>query len=241
MFGKFFAQTFTGSMYGAGAVVFAVWSYTIANKDEDGELELNPNLLGGMIGCDPKEIEKAIEYLASPDPGSRSEKEDGRRIVGIGHRFMWRVVNHEEFLAIARREHLRLYNREKKREERERKRGADVKVQSVDVKTCQGSDVHVDVDVDRDVSVSSSKKRSVRKRFKPPTLEEVRAYVEEKGYTFDPEAFHAYYDSQGWKKANGQPVSSWKGCCVTFQKSEPKRQGGKNARPETDYDAALYR
>ena len=238
MFGKFFAQTFTGSMYGAGAVVFAVWSYAIANKDESGELELNPRLLAGMIGCDHKEVETAIEYLASPDPGSRSEKEEGRRIVGIGHRFMWRVVNHEEFLAIARREHLRLYNREKKRAERQRNRGKDVKVQSTDVKTRQGSSAHVDVDVD--VSVSSrKKKRGTRKRFKPPTIEEVRAYVKEKGYTFDPEAFHAYYDSQGWKKANGQKVSSWKGCCVTFQKNQPKSTRGKTNGSGTDYDATL--
>jgi hypothetical protein len=149
-------------MYGAGAVVFAVWSYAIANKDEGGELELNPSLLAGMIGCRSEEVEEAIEYLASPDPGSRSEKEEGRRITQTGHRFMYRVVNHEEFMAIARREHLRLYNRQKKRDERERNRGGDVKGQSRGVKGSSGVPAHVDVDVDvasKKASPSSSSRK----------------------------------------------------------------------------------
>ena len=75
----------------------------------------------------------------------------------------------------------------------------------------------------RNFSGDLSKRKRKRKRFIPPTIDEVRAHVAAKGYTFDPETFHAYYDSQEWKKANGQPVSSWKGCCVTFQKSEPAR------------------
>jgi hypothetical protein len=70
------------------------------------------------------------------------------------------------------------------------------------------------------------------KKFKPPTLDEVRAYVAEKGYTFDPETFHAYYESQGWKKANGRPVESWHGCCVTFQKRETPRKAQAGATPD---------
>lgn len=61
-----------------------------------------------------------------------------------------------------------------------------------------------------------------RKRFIPPTLNEVRAYVNEKGYTFDPEYFHAHYEQQDWRRSNGQKLSSWKSACVTFQKNEDK-------------------
>lgn len=62
-------------------------------------------------------------------------------------------------------------------------------------------------------------------RFAPPSVEEVRAYCAEKGYTFDPEAFVAFYESKGWKVGRN-PMRSWRAACTTWQ----KRQGdGKGA------------
>jgi hypothetical protein len=67
------------------------------------------------------------------------------------------------------------------------------------------------------------------KRFKPPTLDEVRTHCKEKGYTFDPEAFHAFYESKGWRIGK-EPMRKWKAACVTWQK-RVKRETG--ATPET--------
>ena len=63
-----------------------------------------------------------------------------------------------------------------------------------------------------------------KKRFVPPSVDEVRAYCAEKGYTFDPEAFVAFYESKGWKVGRN-PMRSWQAACTTWQ----KRQGGKGA------------
>ena len=61
--------------------------------------------------------------------------------------------------------------------------------------------------------------------FAPPTVEEVRAYAEERGYTFDPEAFVAHYAARGWRYGRGQPMKDWKAACVTWQKrEEPARE-----------------
>lgn len=49
------------------------------------------------------------------------------------------------------------------------------------------------------------------KKFAPPTLEEAKAYCEEHGYTFvNVENLWNYYESQGWKKANGQRITNWR-------------------------------
>ena len=56
-------------------------------------------------------------------------------------------------------------------------------------------------------------------RFTPPTVEDVRAHCVEKGYTFDPESFHAFYESKGWKVGKN-PMKSWIAACVTWQKRE---------------------
>ena len=63
-----------------------------------------------------------------------------------------------------------------------------------------------------------------KKRFVPPSVDEVRAYCAERGYTFDSEAFVAFYESKGWKVGRN-PMRSWQAACTTWQ----KRQGGKGA------------
>ena len=58
-----------------------------------------------------------------------------------------------------------------------------------------------------------------REGFAKPTLDEVKAYVIEKGYRFDPEAFYSFYESNGWKVGKN-PMKSWKDACTTWEKRE---------------------
>ena len=96
-FGKHFESTYTGSMYGAGVAVFAVWGYVISHARPPGLVELNPSLLSGTFGTsDEKEIELAIEYLCQPDPNSRSSEENGCRLVREGP-FLYRVPTFDKY------------------------------------------------------------------------------------------------------------------------------------------------
>lgn len=56
------------------------------------------------------------------------------------------------------------------------------------------------------------------KRFVPPTVEEVKAYIREKGYQVDAEKFVAYYESKGWLVGKS-PMKSWKAALVTWKKN----------------------
>lgn len=58
-----------------------------------------------------------------------------------------------------------------------------------------------------------------RTRFTPPTLEEVKAYCEERKNNVDAEHFIDYYSSQHWKKANGRPLEDWKAAVRTWEKN----------------------
>lgn len=64
---------------------------------------------------------------------------------------------------------------------------------------------------------------------KHPTIGEVKAYVQEKGYHFDAQHFFDYYEASGWHFANGKPVKSWKQCCVTWERNWAKSNQGKAA------------
>ncbi len=120
MYGKFFASTFTGSMFGAGPDVFAVWGYVIANTI-DATIELNPQFLAAVIGMSEDRVQKAIVLLTSPDPRSRSQHEQGRRLVHESA-YQYKVVNHAQYRALRNEEDRRAYNREAKRKERAVKR-----------------------------------------------------------------------------------------------------------------------
>ena len=56
-------------------------------------------------------------------------------------------------------------------------------------------------------------------RFSPPSVDEVRAYCQERGNKVDPEAFVAFYESKGWKIGN-TPMKSWKASVITWEKRE---------------------
>ena len=70
-----------------------------------------------------------------------------------------------------------------------------------------------------DIVVEDSKKRKTQKNA-PPTLEEVRAYCLEKGFTFDPDMFFNHYEANGWVQGKGKPIKSWQACCNTWQRRE---------------------
>ena len=48
-----------------------------------------------------------------------------------------------------------------------------------------------------------------KKRFTPPTVEQVAEYCQGKGYHIDPEAFVAFYASKGWMVGKS-PMKDWK-------------------------------
>lgn len=52
--------------------------------------------------------------------------------------------------------------------------------------------------------------------FQKPTIEEVNAYIIEKGYHFDAERFHAYYESNGWMVGRNK-MKDWKAACRTWE------------------------
>lgn len=54
------------------------------------------------------------------------------------------------------------------------------------------------------------------RNFVPPTLDEVKAYCNEKGYRINPERFVAFYASKGWKVGN-QSMKDWKAAVVSWE------------------------
>lgn len=56
------------------------------------------------------------------------------------------------------------------------------------------------------------------KKFVPPTLEEVNAYITEKSLSVDGKTFIDYYEAGDWIDGNGKPVKNWKQKLLTWVK-----------------------
>lgn len=68
-------------------------------------------------------------------------------------------------------------------------------------------------------------------RFSPPSLEEVKSYVQEKGYSVDAEQFVNFYESKGWMVGKNK-MRNWRAAIATWQKREKEPYGNFQRKSE---------
>ena len=69
--------------------------------------------------------------------------------------------------------------------------------------------------------------------FTPPTLDECRAYFAANYISGDPDKFWAHYESQGWIRSNGMPVTSLKAAAMLWN--------GNQKRLDAEIQAATFK
>lgn len=79
-----------------------------------------------------------------------------------------------------------------------------------------------------------------RKRFVPPTLEEVKTYCLERNNSVDAERFFDYYSTNGWVQGKNKPIKDWKACVRTWERSDIGKTVGKKAEQETYSEHGAY-
>ena len=114
MYGRHFESMYTGSMYGQGYGLFAIWGWVISHE-RGGIVEINLKMLADLFGESIESVSTLVNKLCEPDDDSRSTAQEGRRLERIGQ-FAYQVVNAAEYAKIAseadRREYLKIKQRE---------------------------------------------------------------------------------------------------------------------------------
>ena len=72
------------------------------------------------------------------------------------------------------------------------------------------------------IQSESNTKEVQRKRFTPPSFEEVKAYCEERKNGIDPQAFIDFYTSKGWKIGK-ETMKDWQAAVRTWERREDKQ------------------
>lgn len=97
-----------------------------------------------------------------------------------------------------------------------------------DVSRCiqQSTDVSVigiEIDNRNRESESKSQSRDARARFTPPTVDDVRAYCQERQSVIDPEEFVDFYAAKGWKIGK-EPMKDWRAAVRTWEAKRREKQ-----------------
>lgn len=113
--------------------------------DADGVVDMTPRAISRRTGIPIEHIEAGIHVLESADPTSRTEAEEGRRIIRVDpHReWGWYIVNYKKYKEIRNEEDRREYMRKYMADRRK-----DQKLTDVNSKQELAKLAHIDVDVD---------------------------------------------------------------------------------------------
>lgn len=75
-------------------------------------------------------------------------------------------------------------------------------------------------------------------RFKPPTVDEVAAYCQQRGNGIDAQHFIDYYAARGWQYKGGTRMKDWRAAVRTWERNN----GGNDTRQQQQggFDASKY-
>jgi len=113
MYGKIFEMMYEGSLYGNWEAI-VTFQQMIVIADDEGFVDITPMALAAKTSIPLDIIEKGIEVLESNDPYSRTEGQDGKRIIRINENrpWGWQIVNYIKYRDMASHEDRKAYMRQ---------------------------------------------------------------------------------------------------------------------------------
>lgn len=101
-----------------------------------------------------------------------------------------------------------------------------VEIQPLEIQPLENYPLYKETDKSNtDISItntSSIDDKPTRKRFTPPSLEEVQAYCRERNNKVDAKKFYDYYTAADWYDGKGEKVKSWKQKVITWEGRDKK-------------------
>jgi hypothetical protein len=124
MYGKIFDSIYDGTLVEDWRALIT-FQQMIVLCDADGIIDMTPSAISKRTSIPIEHIKAGIEILENEDPYSRTEGEDGRRIVRLDdHRpWGWYLVNHDKYKSLQDSDTVRAQNRERKRRQRAKMKG----------------------------------------------------------------------------------------------------------------------
>lgn len=93
---------------------------------------------------------------------------------------------------------------------------------------------------EEDISLDISSKEKSKRKFTPPTVEEVIDYCKQRNNKVDAETFIDFYSSKDWMIGKNK-MKDWKACVRTWERREKSSSGANGVKllPESERDHSL--
>lgn len=194
-----------------------VWITMLAMADRDGVVDASVPGLADMARVPIEATRKALEKFMSPDPDSRTDEHEGRRVKKVDGG--WLLLNHAKYRHKMSLDERREYQKLKQREYRGKRKGSENNGNAQPLPVTQPED--------RPVTRQPS--------FTKPTLEEAMLHASKRGLPqSEVEKFLSFYESKGWKVGKS-PMKDWRaamnGWAVRWEESGRGRNGN-TAQPQ---------
>jgi hypothetical protein len=234
---KLFASLYQGTLRGRSHPIL-VFTNLLANADQYGHVDKHWAAIAGEVGLTVDEVKEAIKELEAPDPESRTQDEEGRRIVPMDeHRaWGWRIVNYGKYRQIRNEDDRREQNRQAQERYRNKNKPASAIVSQGKPRSAQA-----EAEAEAEAKASRSKPtRAVRAAgdFKIPdwlNAEDWNAYKTSRGSKYTEAAQElAMRQLESWRQQGQDPnailrqsvMQGWKGL---FELKGGRSQPDKNA------------
>lgn len=161
MYGKLFESMYDGSLREDWKARI-VFMDMIILCDPDGVVDMTPEALSARTGVPLEIVTYGISALEKPDPISRSQKEDGRRIVRLDeHReWGWHIVNHEYYRDLVDADDKRKKARDRKRRSRENQKRQESEKDTSQIVTPGHTESHKSRHTDTNADEDENKRRA---------------------------------------------------------------------------------
>lgn len=119
MYAKIFSSLFDGSMRGKSDMIL-VFVNLLSHSDQDGVVDRHWQAISDETGIGVERTLAALTDLEAPDPQSRSEEDQGRRIrrINENRNWGWTITNHRHYRDIVtevdRRNYMREYMKQRR-------------------------------------------------------------------------------------------------------------------------------
>lgn len=198
----------TGTLYGRWPHN-GIWACLLSRASREGVIDEVPASLAAAIGVPVELLLDCIKDFMSPDEGSRSSTDEGRRLAPIDpHRgWGWKIINHSKYREKARKKNYDL-QRTESGADKERK-AADRN--NTDVPRCPAMSRDVPLSEAEAEAEAEADKKKNGGRFAPPTLDEIQSFMKDKtsNHTAEAAKFFNHYESNGWKVGKNV-MKKWK-------------------------------
>ena len=265
MYARIYEQIFSSSIMEEDLETRYIWFCLLTLADREGFVDMTIPAIARRINIEEISVSNAITKFMAPDPSSRTDTAEGRRIEKIRESFGWKIINYIQYRDLRNEENRREYMRDYMRKTRDVNKKANTNANKFTVSTCKPPLAHtatatatatatkdtivipktslaflwnaLSVNLPKVISVSEKRKKQEKLRLSERTIEKWKEVFEK----INSSEFCKGNNNTGWKATYDWIISNTDNSLKVLEGKYDGQIGrGKQPSPEKERGISKY-